>query len=49
MKMDMVMQRKVSNRARSPLGYVSNMTDCNDGDALVSPDADELCDGIDNN
>jgi hypothetical protein len=23
--------------------------DCNDGDPLVSPDAEELCDGIDNN
>ena len=24
-------------------------TDCNDGDALTFPDAEELCDGIDNN
>jgi hypothetical protein len=31
-----------------PGGYVGDATDCDDGDAAVSPGADELCDGIDN-
>jgi hypothetical protein len=29
-------------------GYVANATDCNDADASVHPDAEEICDGIDN-
>ena len=29
-------------------GYVTNNSDCDDGDELVAPDATELCDGIDN-
>ncbi len=32
-----------------PSGYVSNNTDCNDGDAGVHPGASEFCDGKDNN
>jgi hypothetical protein len=32
-----------------PTGYVSNSTDCNDGDASVYPGATEICDGKDNN
>jgi hypothetical protein len=32
----------------APLGYVTTNTDCNDGDATISPNASELCDGIDN-
>jgi hypothetical protein len=31
-----------------PEGTVNNADDCDDGDADVHPDADELCDGIDN-
>ena len=29
-------------------GFVDNDGDCDDGDAAVHPDADELCDGLDN-
>lgn len=32
-----------------PSGYVSNITDCDDTDATVNPDATEYCDGVDNN
>ena len=31
-----------------PSGYVADASDCDDGDAAVSPDASELCDGVDN-
>jgi hypothetical protein len=31
-----------------PSGYVDNSDDCDDNDALVSPDAAEICDGADN-
>ncbi len=31
-----------------PSGYVADDSDCDDGDAMVSPDATELCDAIDN-
>ena len=31
-----------------PSGHVSDVTDCDDGDAAVSPAADEYCDGVDN-
>ena len=30
-------------------GYVTNAEDCDDDEATVHPDADEVCDGIDNN
>jgi MYXO-CTERM domain-containing protein len=30
-----------------PAGYVASSTDCNDADAAVSPDAAELCNGVD--
>ena len=31
-----------------PDGYVEDTSDCDDGDIAVNPDADEVCDGIDN-
>ena len=31
-----------------PSAYVADDTDCDDADAGISPDADELCDGVDN-
>ncbi len=31
----------------APSGTVGNTGDCDDGDAAVSPDADELCNGVD--
>ena len=32
-----------------PMGYVDNNLDCDDSDAAVNPDSDEVCDDIDNN
>ncbi|MEZ4798272.1 MAG: MopE-related protein [Flavobacteriales bacterium] len=32
-----------------PDGYVDNDFDCDDNDATVNPNAEELCDGLDNN
>ncbi|MEC8380261.1 MAG: putative metal-binding motif-containing protein, partial [Myxococcota bacterium] len=32
-----------------PSGYVDNMDDCNDSQALAWSDAEEICDGVDNN
>ena len=31
-----------------PTGYVGDTSDCDDGDADISPDAAEICDGVDN-
>ena len=31
-----------------PEGYTDNILDCDDGDGAVNPDADEVCDGLDN-
>ncbi len=31
-----------------PSGYTDNGLDCADGDADINPDADEVCDGVDN-
>ncbi len=35
-------------RCSESAGYVSDCTDCDDGDAAVNPDSGELCDGADN-
>ncbi len=35
--------------AEQPSGYVTDATDCNDGRADINPDADEVCDDLDNN
>ncbi|MCB0551552.1 MAG: hypothetical protein KDD19_28565 [Phaeodactylibacter sp.] len=32
-----------------PEGYVANDADCNDGDAAINPDAEEVLDSLDNN
>jgi hypothetical protein len=32
-----------------PAGYVANNLDCNDGNNSINPDAEEQCDGVDNN
>jgi hypothetical protein len=32
----------------APAGYVADGRDCNDADASINRDADELCDGVDN-
>ena len=38
----------VLESCEQPTGYVDNQSDCNDLNASVNPDADELCDGTDN-
>ncbi len=35
--------------APEPTGWANNNSDCNDDDPLIHPDADEVCDGVDNN
>ena len=37
-----------TDACEAPRGYVDDATDCDDGDAAVSPDASEVCDGVDN-
>ena len=32
----------------APVGYVAGSTDCDDADSSAHPDADEVCDGVDN-
>ena len=36
------------NACTPPEGYVANTDDCNDGDNVIHPGADEYCDGLDN-
>lgn len=33
----------------APPGFSENNSDCNDDDAMINPDAEEICDDIDNN
>ena len=33
----------------TPSGYTDDASDCDDDDATIHPDADEYCDGVDNN
>jgi hypothetical protein len=33
---------------QQPSGYVGNTDDCDDRDDAINPDADEICDGVDN-
>ncbi|GJM36204.1 MAG: hypothetical protein DHS20C18_52050 [Saprospiraceae bacterium] len=33
----------------TPEGYVTNSTDCDDTNGAINPDAEEICDGFDNN
>jgi hypothetical protein len=35
--------------AEPPVGYVDNDDDCDDANAVVSPEAEEVCDQVDNN
>jgi hypothetical protein len=37
-----------SSTGNPPMGYVADNTDCDDDDAAINPDADEVCDGLDN-
>jgi hypothetical protein len=37
-----------SSCSGAPMGYVVDMTDCDDGDGSTFPGASELCDGMDN-
>ncbi|WP_426748872.1 MopE-related protein [Myxococcus faecalis] len=38
-----------TQNCRQPSGYVSNASDCHDGNASIRPGASESCDGVDNN
>jgi len=40
---------EVISSCEQPAGYVGNALDCDDWDREISPDAIEICDGIDNN
>jgi hypothetical protein len=37
------------SQCTQPAGYVSNSSDCNDGNSAINPAATEVCDGVDNN
>ncbi|MAA79172.1 MAG: hypothetical protein CL916_07910 [Deltaproteobacteria bacterium] len=36
------------NACNAPTGYVTNPQDCNDSNAIINPDSDEVCDNVDN-
>lgn len=40
--------KDTSKSCKQPDGYVDNSEDCNDGKSSVNPDANEVCDGADN-
>ncbi len=38
-----------SNNSTVPIGYVTNSTDCNDGNSAINPGSIEICNGLDDN
>ena len=41
-------QGNSTEACEQPLGFVADPSDCDDGDPAVNPEADEVCDGYDN-